>query len=120
MKNQKSLRKFILAKKASYAILAKIASMTNEGSAMKGTAATDAKNKFGQVLEMAMTEPVAIEKKGKPVAVILSFAEYQRLTELDDRNWGEKALKALEGGFVSEEDAKTWLKEKIDAKTAHK
>jgi len=30
--------------------------------------ATDAKNKFGQVLEMAQAEPVAIQKNGRDVA----------------------------------------------------
>ena len=80
---------------------------------MKETAATEAKNRFGQLLEMAMNEPVAIEKKGRRVAVLLSFAEYQRLTELEDRYWGERALKALEGGFVAEAEANDWLKKKL-------
>ena len=87
---------------------------------MKEIAATDAKNKFGQMLEMTISEPVAIEKKGRPVAVMLSFAEYQRLTELEDRYWGEKATKALENGFVAEEDGTAWLKGKLDAETADK
>lgn len=87
---------------------------------MKEIAATEAKNKFGHVLEMTMSEPVAIEKNGRPVAVILSIAEYQRLTELEDRYWGEKALKALEGGFVSEDAGKGWLKEKLNVEAADK
>jgi len=62
---------------------------------MKETAATDAKNRFGQLLEMAMSEPVAIEKKGRRVAVLLSFAEYQRLTELEEHYWGERRLRPL-------------------------
>lgn len=81
---------------------------------MKETAATEAKNRFGQLLEMAMNEPVAIGKKGRPVAVLLSFAEYQRLTELEDRYWGEKALKALESGFISEGETTNWLKKKLE------
>ena len=80
---------------------------------MKEVAATEAKNRFGHLLEMAMSEPVAIEKKDRPVAVILSFAEYQRLIEIEDRLWGEKALKALENGFVPEDETKSWLKEKL-------
>lgn len=80
---------------------------------MKEVAATEAKNRFGHLLEMAMSEPVAIEKKDRTVAVILSFAEYQRLIDIEDRVWGEKALKALENGFLSEDETKTWLKEKL-------
>lgn len=87
---------------------------------MKRAAATEAKNRFGHLLEMAMSEPVAIEKKGRTVAVILSFAEYQRLTEIDDSCWGERAMRALNNGFLSEKDSNNWLKEKLDAKTAHK
>jgi PHD/YefM family antitoxin component YafN of YafNO toxin-antitoxin module len=48
-----------------------------------------------------MSEPIAIEKKGRPVAVMMSIAEYERLVEIEDRYWGEKALKAIEEGFVS-------------------
>lgn len=41
--------------------------------------ATDAKNKFGQVLEMAQAEPVRIQKNGRDVAVVLSPEQYQAL-----------------------------------------
>ncbi len=87
---------------------------------MKETTATTAKNRFGQLIEMAMTEPVAIEKKGRPVAVLLSFAEYQRLTEIEDHYWGERALGAVKGGFLSRKETTKWLKEKLGAETSDK
>lgn len=34
--------------------------------------ATDAKNKFGQVLELAQAEPVHITKNGRDVAILMS------------------------------------------------
>ncbi|GFO57049.1 hypothetical protein GMSM_40560 [Geomonas sp. Red276] len=80
---------------------------------MKGIAATEAKNRFGQLLEMAMKEPVAIEKKDRPVAVLISYAEYERLLQFEDRYWGDQALKALGSGMVAEPDAVTWIKEKL-------
>jgi prevent-host-death family protein len=43
--------------------------------------ATDAKNRFGQVLEMAQAEPVRIQKNGRDVAVVLSAEEYGKLLE---------------------------------------
>ena len=43
--------------------------------------ATDAKNRFGQVLEMAQAEPVRIQKNGRDVAVVLSPEEYRKLVE---------------------------------------
>jgi prevent-host-death family protein len=47
---------------------------------MSTITATDAKNRFGQVLEMARTEPVRVQKNGRDVAVVLSPEEYQRLS----------------------------------------
>jgi len=46
---------------------------------MTDISATDAKNRFGQVLEMARTEPVHVQKNGRDVAVVLSPEEYGRL-----------------------------------------
>ena len=40
--------------------------------------ATDAKNRFGQVLEMARTEPVHVQKNGRDVAVVISPEEFER------------------------------------------
>jgi prevent-host-death family protein len=41
--------------------------------------ATDAKNRFGEVLELARKEPVRIQKNGRDVAVVVSAEEYQRM-----------------------------------------
>ena len=87
---------------------------------MKGTAATEAKNRFGLLMEKAMTEPVAIEKKGRPVAVLLSYDEYQRLIEIEDRYWGERAKAALKTGFLTDKETSRWLKEKLSAETTDK
>lgn len=43
--------------------------------------ATDAKNRFGQVLEMAQAEPVRIQKNGRDVAVVLSAEQYAALVK---------------------------------------
>jgi len=48
---------------------------------MASITATDAKNKFGQVLEMAQAEPVRIQKNGRDVAVVLSPEQYSALVE---------------------------------------
>jgi prevent-host-death family protein len=85
---------------------------------MKEAAATDVKNKFGQMLEAVMSEPIAIEKKGRPVAVMMSIAEYERLVEIEDRYWGEKALKAIEEGFVSDSKTKALLEGKFGTEAA--
>lgn len=46
---------------------------------MNSITATNAKNRFGEVLEMVRTEPVHVQKNGRDVAVILSPEEYARL-----------------------------------------
>src|SRR5437868_6215996 len=51
---------------------------------MKHVSSTEIKNRFGQYLESAIAEPVVIEKAGREVAVLLSFAEYDRLQRLED------------------------------------
>jgi prevent-host-death family protein len=38
--------------------------------------ATEAKNRFGELLEAAGSEPVVIQKNGRDVAVIMSKTEY--------------------------------------------
>ncbi len=43
--------------------------------------ATDAKNRFGELLEAVHREPIEIDKKGRPVAVMLSYKTYQEMKE---------------------------------------
>jgi prevent-host-death family protein len=51
---------------------------------MSAITATDAKNRFGQVLEMARDEPVHIQKNGRDVGIMLSPEQYAQI--LADRN----------------------------------
>jgi prevent-host-death family protein len=44
---------------------------------MKTIASTEAKSNFGALIDTAQREPVTIEKKGRPVAVLMSHEEYQ-------------------------------------------
>jgi len=44
---------------------------------MKTIASTQAKSNFGALLDTAQREPVMIEKKGRPVAVVVSYEEYK-------------------------------------------
>ncbi|MDH3476066.1 MAG: type II toxin-antitoxin system Phd/YefM family antitoxin [Rhodospirillales bacterium] len=46
---------------------------------MKRVSANEAKARFGQLLDTARREPVAIEKHGRPVAVVLSTEDYEEL-----------------------------------------
>lgn len=46
---------------------------------MAEVTATQAKNRFGQVLEMAQAEPVHVQKNGRDVAIVLSPEQYKAL-----------------------------------------
>ena len=54
--------------------------------------ATDAKREFGEVLLKAQKEPVAINKNGKPVAVMISATDYETLVTLKEE-WLKAELK---------------------------
>lgn len=54
--------------------------------------ATEARVHFGEILRQAQIAPVVIERGGKPLAVILSKEEYDRLTGRE--NWREMLAQA--------------------------
>lgn len=61
---------------------------------MQRMSARAAKNGFGLLIDTARAEPVAIEKHGRPVVVVVSVEEYQRLTDgRDDTPARAKPLK---------------------------
>jgi len=67
--------------------------------------ATDAKREFGGVLLKAQKAPVAINKNGKPVAVIVSATDYETLVSLhEDRLKAElqKGMNDIQAGRVSD------------------
>jgi prevent-host-death family protein len=59
--------------------MAKLAQTARWADPMKFMAAGKAKNGFGLLIDTARAEPVTIEKHGRPVAVVLSVEEYERL-----------------------------------------
>ena len=48
---------------------------------MKNFSAKDAKNHFGQMIDTARLEPVVIEKHGRPMVVVCSVEEFERLSK---------------------------------------
>ncbi|WP_024539518.1 type II toxin-antitoxin system Phd/YefM family antitoxin [Comamonas badia] len=50
---------------------------------MRTVPASEAKQAFASVLDTAMHEPVLIQRQKRDVAVVLSMAEYERLTRLN-------------------------------------
>ena len=52
---------------------------------MQTLTATDAKYGFGRLMDLARAEPVMIAKHGRPVVVVTSVEEYERLKEVEAR-----------------------------------
>lgn len=69
---------------------------------MKSFSASDAKNRFGQLLDMAQAGPVRVQRQGRDVAIVLSPEEYRRLADAARR----KVNPAVEK--LHAESAKRW------------
>jgi len=52
---------------------------------MRTLSAKDAKYGFGRLIDLARAAPVTVAKYGRPVVVVLSVEEYDRLKALDMR-----------------------------------
>jgi antitoxin Phd len=71
---------------------------------MKNATATDVKNRFGEFLDEARSEPLAVNRNGRKVAVLMSWTEYRRLVALEDAWWAARAEAAeAEGGYLGPE-----------------
>lgn len=46
---------------------------------MRETAAKDAKNRFGRLLDAAQNAPVRVTRNGRPIVVLMSVQHYERL-----------------------------------------
>lgn len=73
--------------------IAKMALLDQDG--MKSMSARDAKNRFGFLIDTARQEPVSVEKHGRPVVVVLSVEDYERLA-LGEAHPGAQDGKASE------------------------
>ena len=51
---------------------------------MQSISAKDAKYGFGRLIDLARSEPVTVEKHGRPVVVVMAVEEYERLRESAD------------------------------------
>ena len=76
---------------------------------------SDAQNRFGVLLDTAQREPVTIMKHGRPIAVLLSKQEYERLQTIEDAYWGAQALAAEREGSLGGEESEKLLKKLLTA-----
>jgi len=72
---------------------------------MSTLSASDAKREFGDVLLKAQKAPVRINKNGKPVAVVVSAAEYEQLEAYREKHLQaeiDEGIADIEAGNVSD------------------
>lgn len=69
----------------------------------------EVRNRFGELLDTVQREPVAIEKRGRRVAVVLSQVEYDRLMSLEDYLFLQKIEQAEKEGFAGVEETAAFL-----------
>jgi len=74
--------------------------------------ATEVKNKFGKFSDIARNEPVIVEKTGRKSIVLIAFEEYERLTQIEDAYWGEKAERAEADGYIGPEESMAFIRAK--------
>ncbi len=86
---------------------------------MKTLTATELRHKFAEVVEGLKVEPVLVEKSGRPVAVILSYETFERLQELEDAWWGERAKEAAVEGLLTAQETKVWITEHMNETPDH-
>lgn len=81
--------------------------------------ATYAKQNFGACVADAATKPVVIEKSGRPAVVMISYEEFQRLSEIEESMWLQRAQEAAAGGYLSADESDDFMKKRL-ARTTEK
>ena len=84
---------------------------------MKSVNATEIKNHFGEYLDSARREPLAIQKNGRNVAVLMDWELFERLNAIEDAWWGQQARAAeAEGHYLGHEESVKVLQQLLEEK----
>jgi prevent-host-death family protein len=81
---------------------------------VKTLTATELQDKFSEVVEGIRSGPVLVEKSGRPVAVILSYQDFERFRDLEDAWWGEQAHNAATKGILSVQETASWIADRLN------
>ena len=81
--------------------------------------ASDARRRFGWLLETVQREPVTITKNGRAVAIMLSASDSELISPVrgfrEERYWRERVADAERGGCVGAKESKRALSAALDA-----
>ena len=81
--------------------------------------ASDARRRFGRLLETVQREPVTITKNGRVAAVVISASD-KSLTAaieefLEERQWSVRVADAERGGYIGVEESGRILSDALNA-----
>jgi prevent-host-death family protein len=72
--------------------------------------ATELKTRLGKYLDVSETDPVIVEKSGRPKSVLISKATYEKFLAYEDSYWAAKAEAAEKEGFFTLSETESILK----------
>ncbi len=81
---------------------------------MSVVSASDAKQRFGQIMDAARIKPVIIEKSGREAVVMMSIERFRELQAIEDAYWITQAEEGIKSGFMGPEKTAQFLKENMD------
>ena len=82
---------------------------------MKTLEASEAKNRFDELIDLTGTEPIQIAKEGRKVAVVISIEEFERRSQLEEELLAIKAEQAPQEGFIGISESEALLEELLNA-----
>ena len=86
---------------------------------MKLFSASDARRRFGRLLETALREPVTITKNGRAAAMMLPASDKELIAAvegfLEERYWCERIADAERGGYIGARESNRILREALNA-----
>ena len=81
--------------------------------------ASDARRRFGVLLETARREPVTITKSGRAAAIMLSASDNELIAAverfLEERYWCKRIADAERGGYIGARESNRILSEALNA-----
>ena len=87
---------------------------------MTSYTASEARRRFGVLLETVQREPVTITKNGRAVAMMLSVSDKELIAAvegfLEERYWRERVAEAERGGYTGARESNRILSEALNAK----
>ena len=88
---------------------------------MKSFTVSDARRRFGRLLETAQREPMTITKNGRAVAMMLSVSDKELIAAvegfLEERYWREGIADAERGGYIGARVSNRILREALNTES---